>query len=214
MRARGVGMKSLVSASVVDRAVGFATIFIVGMIGALVSDELYISGHTKSVLITVFLAGLLAAGWTLSSHSGRLLESLKKKYRHTRIRGWILDVLSTCYSYRAEKKRVLLATAISVSGYALVILTYYLLGNGLGLDIPITTYIITIPVVFLAASLPISIGGLGIRESALVGMLVSTGADLRLAVNLSILYLIVFWISSLPGALVPLFNRTSKIAHS
>jgi len=214
MRARGVGMKSLVSASVVDRAVGFATIFIVGMIGALVSDELYISGHTKSVLITVFLAGLLAAGWTLSSHSGRLLESLKKKYRHTRIRGWILDVLSTCYSYRAEKKRILLATAISVSGYALVILTYYLLGNGLGLDIPITTYIITIPVVFLAASLPISIGGLGIRESALVGMLVSTGADLRLAVNLSILYLIVFWISSLPGALVPLFNRTSKIAHS
>lgn len=214
MRAHGVSMKSLVSASVVDRAIGFATIFMVGMIGGLVSGELYIPGHTKSVLITVFLTGLLAAGWTLSSQSGRLIESLEKKYRHTRIRGWMLDVLRTCYSYRAEKKRILLAMAISASGYALVILTYYLLGSGLGMDMPITTYIITIPVVFLAASLPISIGGLGIREGALVGMLVSAGADLRLAVNLSILYLIVFWISSLPGALVPLFGRTSKIAHS
>lgn len=214
MRAHGVGMKSLVSASVVDRAVGFLTIFMVGMTGVLVTDVSYIPGQAKSVLITVFLTGLLAAGWMLSSHSGRLLESLSKKYRHTRIRGWILDVLNTCYSYRAEKKRIFLAMAISASGYALVILTYYLLGSGLGLALPITTYIMTVPVVFLVASLPISIGGLGIREGALVGMLVSAGADLQLAVNLSILYLIVFWISSLPGALVPLFSRTSKIAHS
>ncbi len=56
------------------------------------------------------------------------------------------------------------------------------------------------------------IGGLGIREGTLVGMLVAAGANLPLAINLSLVYLIVLWISTLPGALVPLLSRTSKIA--
>jgi uncharacterized protein (TIRG00374 family) len=214
MRVHGVSMKSLVSASVVDRAIGFATIFMVGMIGILFSQELRIPSHTKSVLTTVFLGGLLLAGWMLSDHSGRLIESLARKYRHTRIRRWILDVVLTCYSYRAEKKRIAFAVVISAMGHGLVILTYYLIGNGLGLRISLTTYLVVIPAVFLAVSLPVSIGGLGIREGALVGLLVAAGADLQLAINLSLVYLIVFWISTLPGALVPLLSRTSKIASS
>lgn len=214
MRAHGVGMKSLVSASVVDRAIGFATIFIVGMFGVIVTKELPIPDHTKITLLGFFTSGLLVMAWILSKHGGRLIGSLEKKYRNTRVRGWLLDVLRICYSYRAEKKRILLAMAISASGYALVILTYYLLGHGLGLDISITTYIVTIPAVFIAASLPISIGGLGIREGTLVGMLVAAGADIHLAITLSLLYLIVFWCSTLPGALVPLLSRTSKIAAS
>ena len=214
MRTRGVGMKSLVSASVVDRAIGFSTIFMAGMIGVFSSEELRIPAHTKSVLTTVFLFGLFVAGWTLSNHSGRLIKSLIQKYGHTRVRGWILDVILTCYSYRAEKKRIVLAVTISAMGQGLVILTYYLIGHGLGLDLSLTTYLVAIPAVFLAASLPISIGGLGIREGTLVGILVAAGANLHLAVNLSLLYLIVFWISTLPGALVPLLSRTSMISRS
>jgi hypothetical protein len=214
MRGHGISMKSLVSASVVDRTIGFATIFIVGMLGVIVSEELRIPNHSKAILFGLFIGCLLVAGWLLSQRGGQLIESLAKKYRHTRVRSWILDVLRTCYSYRAEKTRILLAMAITATGYAMVILTYYLLGSGLGLDISVTTYIVTIPAIFLAASLPISIGGLGIREGTLVAMLVAAGADFHLAITLSLLYLIVFWISTLPGAVVPLLTRTSKIASS
>jgi hypothetical protein len=214
MRIHGVSMKSLVSASVVDRSIGFATIFIVGLFGVVVTDELRIPNHSKIILFGLFLGCLSAAGWLLSRRGGRLIESLGKKYRHTRVRSWILDVLRTCYSYRAEKTRILLALAITTTGYALVILTYYLLGRGLGLDISVTTYIVTIPAIFLAASLPISIGGLGIREGTLVAMLVAAGADFHLAITLSLLYLIVLWLSTLPGALVPLLSRTGKITVS
>ncbi len=212
LRVRGIGTKSLVSASVVDRAVGFATIFIVGIVGVLVSEELRIPAHTKSVLAVLFLIGLVMAAITLSDRSGRFLESLARKYRHARVRGWILDVILSCYSYRAAKYRILLAMAISAIGQGLIILTYYLIGRGLGLSISFTTYLVAIPAVFLAASLPVSIGGLGIREGTLVGMLVAAGANLPLAINLSLVYLIVLWISTLPGALVPLLSRTSKIA--
>lgn len=214
LRLRGISTKSLVSASVVDRAVGFATVFIIGIIGVLHSEELGIPFHTKMVLTMLFLAGLVMAGITLSSRSGRILESLARKYRHARVRGWILDVVLACYSYRAVKYHILLAMAISAVGQGLTILTYSLIGNGLGLSISFATYLVAIPAVFLAANLPVSIGGLGLREGALVGMLVAAGADLPLAVNLSLVYLIVLWISTLPGAFVPLISRTSKIAAS
>jgi hypothetical protein len=214
LRVRGVSTKSLVSASIVDRAAGFATVFIVGIIGVLISEELRIPTHTKTILTALFLAGLMMAAITLSNRSHRFLESLARKYRHARIRGWILDVILTCYSYRAAKYRILLAMTISTIGQGLIILTYYLIGRGLGLSISFTTYLVAIPAVFLAASLPVSIGGLGVREGTLVGMLVAAGANLQLAINLSLVYLIVLWISTLPGALVPLFSRTSKIAAS
>lgn len=214
MRALGVSMKSLVSASVVDRAVGFVTIFIVGMLGVLATRELPIPIHTKMTLLGFFTGGVLVAAWLLSKRGGLLIATLEKKYRHTRMRGWLLEVLKTCYSYRNDWKRILLAMVLSASGYALVILTYYLLGRGLGLNVSIVTYTVTIPTIFLAASLPISIGGLGIREGTLVGMLVASGADLHLAISLSLLYLIVFWCSTLPGALVPLFSHANKIATS
>jgi hypothetical protein len=69
---------------------------------------------------------------------------------------------------------------------------------------------VAIPAVFLAASLPVSIGGLGVREGTLVGMLVTAGADLKTAINLSLAYLLVLWISSVPGALVILSSRIRK----
>jgi uncharacterized protein (TIRG00374 family) len=214
LRVRGVSTKSLVSASVVDRVIGFATIFIIGIIGVLASEELRIPAHTKTVLTVLFLAGLLITGVILSNRSGRFLESLARKYRHARVRGWILDIILTCYSYRAAKYRILLAMVISAIGQGLIILAYYVIGRGLGLGIFFITYLVAIPAVFLAASLPVSIGGLGIREGTLVGMLVAAGADLQLAINLSIVYLVVLWISTLPGALVPLISRASKIAPS
>jgi uncharacterized membrane protein YbhN (UPF0104 family) len=57
---------------------------------------------------------------------------------------------------------------------------------------------------------PVSIGGLGIREGTLVGMLVAAGTNLQLAISLSLVYLLVLWLSALPGALVLLFGRTRK----
>jgi glycosyltransferase 2 family protein len=210
LRVRGISTKSLVSATVMDRAIGLSTVAIMGLCGVLVSSELSISNHTKTVLVTLFAVGLLSVGLMWSERSVRFVENLALKYRHTRVRTWLLDIILTCYSYRSTKSRIAFAYVISAIGQGLVILTYYMLGHGLGLNLSIATYFVAIPAVFLAASIPVSIGGLGIREGTLVGMLVTAGANLQLAINLSLVYLLVLWISALPGALVLLFSTTRK----
>jgi uncharacterized protein (TIRG00374 family) len=210
LRVRGISTKSLVSATIMDRAIGLSTVVIMGLCGVLISEELGISNHTKTVLVTLFVVGLLSVGLMWSDRSVRFVENLVQKYRHTRVRAWLLDVVLTCYSYRATKSRIAFAYAVSAIGQSLITLVYYMLGRGLGLDLSIVTYFVAIPAVFLAASLPVSIGGLGIREGTLVGMLVTAGANLQLAINLSLVYLLVLWLSALPGALVLLFGRKSN----
>ncbi len=210
LRVRGISTKSLVSSTVVDRVIGLSTVMIMALCGVLISENLGISTHTKSVLVALFVAGLLIAGILLSDRSVRFVEALAHKYRHTRFRVWLLNIVLTCYSYRTIKSRIAIAYAISVIGQSLIILTYYMLGHGLGIDLSLATYFVAIPAVFLAASLPVSIGGLGVREGTLIGMLIAAGADLQIAINLSLAYLLVLWISSMPGALVILFSRVRK----
>jgi len=210
LRVRGISTKSLVSSTVVDRVIGILTVMIMALCGVLISENLGISNHTRIVLIVFFVAGLLIIGVLLSDRSVRFVDALADKYRHKRVRTWLLDIVLACYSYRSTKSRIAFAFALSIIGQSLIILTYYMLGRGLGLDLPLVTYFVAIPAVFLAASLPISIGGLGVREGTLVGILIASGADLKIAINLSLAYLLVLWTSSVPGGLVILFSRMRK----
>lgn len=52
--------------------------------------------------------------------------------------------------------------------------------------------------------LPISLGGLGVREAGTVGMLVGMGADQQQALALVLVMLGLFWISVLPGLVLAL----------
>jgi glycosyltransferase 2 family protein len=210
LRVRGISTKSLVSSTIMDRAIGISTVVMMGLCGVVISEELGVPSNSKMILVTLFVVGLLFIGILLSDRSVRFVEALARKYRRTRVRALLLDIILTCYSYRATKSRIALAYAISAAGQSLIILIYYMLGRGLGLNLSLTTYFVAIPVVFLAASLPVSIGGLGIREGTLVGMLIAAGANPQIAINLSLVYLLVLWISTMPGALVILFGRARK----
>ena len=207
LRVRGIGTKSLVSSTVVDRVIGLSTVMVMAVCGVFISENLGVSDHAKVVLVGACLACFLVAGILLSDRSVRFVEALTKKYHRTRLRKWVLEIVLICFTYRATKTRIVFAYALSIVGQSLIIVTYYLLGRGLGLDLPLATYFVAIPAVFLAASLPISIGGLGVREGTLVGILAAAGADMSIAINLSLAYLLVLWISSMPGALVILFSR-------
>jgi len=90
----------------------------------------------------------------------------------------------------------------------LVIATYYLLASGIGIELSLITLFAFVSMVQVAASLPISLGGLGIREGVLVALLAGIGVDIQLGVALSLLFLLTLWLCSLPGAVVMLLKRT------
>ena len=91
-----------------------------------------------------------------------------------------------------------------------VALCYYLLGLALGSQLGITTYLIMIPVLFVAANLPISIGGLGVREGVFITMMVASGMQQQTAIGVSVLYLATVLTLTVPGGFVLLRERRSN----
>lgn len=73
--------------------------------------------------------------------------------------------------FRNEKRGVLKAFFISLLTQSIMIFIQYFTFLLIGMDIPLMKLFLVIPIVTLIVALPISIGGIGVREAALVRFL-------------------------------------------
>jgi hypothetical protein len=69
-----------------------------------------------------------------------------------------------------------------------------------GFELNFDVFLVAIPPIFLLTIIPVSLAGWGVRESAMVGILVLVGAAKSGVLAISILYGLILIISSLPGA--------------
>ena len=91
---------------------------------------------------------------------------------------------------------------VALAGHANLSLAVYVLAVGLGLDVHVLDTLVLVPPVILIMTLPISIAGWGVRETAMVTAFGLVGVDAGSAIVLSILFGIVTMINALPGGLV------------
>jgi len=210
LKFHGHGIKPLISSALADRTIGLAVMLLLGGTSLILSPELRIDPDRKLYLAGLIALGL-AAGVILFWFSNRLpLESLSRRYQHTRLRRGLIEVVHLLTTYRTALKQVFLAALLSVVMQSLVIVTYYLLARGVGIELSLITFFAFVSMVQVAASLPISLGGLGIREGVLVALLAGVGVDIQLGVALSLLFLLSLWLCSLPGAAVLMFERMQR----
>ncbi len=90
----------------------------------------------------------------------------------------------------------------SVPIQLIVILVYYELAMRLGICLPFASYLFLVPVITIIALLPISLGGLGVREGATVVMFSSAGVTVNDAVSLSLMFMGTLYLVSLIGGVV------------
>lgn len=87
------------------------------------------------------------------------------------------------------------------------ILIAYLFSNFLGLNISFVSYIFIMPIVYISTILPISLGGLGVREGVFSGLLTLYGIDASIAITISLLMYFTKIIVGLVGYVVYLKDK-------
>ncbi|HKQ31433.1 MAG TPA: lysylphosphatidylglycerol synthase transmembrane domain-containing protein, partial [Burkholderiales bacterium] len=199
---RGFDLKALAASMIMDRAVGLFVMVLAATACAAWISVIPLDDMVRRSALIVFSVCLGAAALAFSPWTGTLLKWFTRYVRNTRFRRGALESLMLCYSYRTDPALLVFAALLSLAAQSLAIFSYILLGRGIGLDLAPIAYFVVIPMVFMAAMLPISLGGLGVREGALVGLLILFGVDRQLAIGLSLLYLFSLWIATLPGAAV------------
>ncbi|HZR84681.1 MAG TPA: lysylphosphatidylglycerol synthase transmembrane domain-containing protein [Candidatus Binatia bacterium] len=185
------GKALAVSCVLFDRLIGLVALAAVA-VGALVV------GPTASLPSAVTLAiaasgSALVAGWFATPLLvARLPESVPGRARLQRL--FTLDLAP----YFRDRALLALATALSLAVHLLQIASQFVLARALGLHPAFGFVAIYHPLVALAAAIPVTIGGFGLREATYALILPRAGVPANEAVALGILW----WAVGAGGGLI------------
>jgi hypothetical protein len=198
----GSDWRNAVSSVVIDRGVGAGVMIALGFLILLLSPGLSdLAGYRSVVLVvygTLLLAGLVVL---------LLLPTLLPLLTRVRYLRWIAQ-------FAADARRVLLGrrspiiVAVAFLIQALTIFIIWSLGRAQGLMLPVSDAALLFVVMIGVALVPASINGWGLREIAVVGLLVRYGVAPEQALVFSVCFGLTLAIGSLPGAIVWLLYPT------
>jgi len=163
-----------------------------------------------------------AAEWVLSSSAlltfggfGGLtfimiVDRLFKNLHHWRIINALSNLSADTRIIFFKLRNVLPITALGLLTHINLSICVFFLAQSLGLDVRVTSCLMLVPPVLLITVLPISIGGWGVRETAMVTVFGLIGVPNEGALVLSILVGLVSLGVSLPGGLVWLLSRERR----
>ena len=110
--------------------------------------------------------------------------------------------------YRGHRGALAGVALLSLMVQVLRIVQAYLLGRGIGIEVPFSYYLLFMPIGLIALLLPISISGIGAPQGIIVWLLAPAGVPGPQALALSTLIVLSGIVANLPGAW--LYLRASR----
>ena len=186
-----IGLKRVAIASVTDRLIDTATVI------ALIAIALPMAGMPVVIAGVVGRAGLwLAAGATLGL-VGALLVARMRRFAGVRA-----TVATAWTALRGRQADLLGAVAISFAVQSAFVLANVWLARQVGVTTGLAAWFVAWPMSKLIAVLPISLGGIGVREAALVSLLAPYGAPREAVLASGILWQAVLIVTGLAGLVI------------
>lgn len=204
--ARVYGMKRTTSdlagsfASVlVDRMFGLGALILVGLVGLAFAPPGV--PPVLSDLAWIGFVVLLTAGYAMMNHTARrVLDGLLSRIRLGQVRDRLGKVHVRLDQMRSSPALMGWSVVAAVANTAFRILPAWFVALALSVDASLPHLFIIIPLIYLAAQIPISVGGLGVREVGWVALLRVIGVPASDAIVMSLLLAAMSFVVSLPGA--------------
>jgi len=149
----------------------------------------------RGLLLGTVIVGIAAVGVRV------LLPARRLPFR---VRRLLVRVRVAMHAVARQPHRVLLAVGIGIVLQASLVLLNAWLGAVCGLHLPLWAWLFAWPLAKIASMLPVSLGGLGVREAALVSLLVPLGAEAAAVVAAGLAFEAVIIIGGLASGLISL----------
>jgi uncharacterized membrane protein YbhN (UPF0104 family) len=185
-----------------DRVNGFAVLIAVACLAASCSP-IPLPGWIASIV-----AGMGAA-CLLSLAALPLLPWLRRRLPQPPRLASVLDGAELCLR---DRRGLIAVTLLSLVVQVVNVVLAWLIGEGLGLQVPPLYYGVLIPLVSILTLLPISLNGMGLREFATLKLLEPLNVSSASAVTLSLLIFAVYAATSLMGGAVYLLGRSPRFS--
>ncbi|HSZ22075.1 MAG TPA: lysylphosphatidylglycerol synthase transmembrane domain-containing protein [Candidatus Sulfotelmatobacter sp.] len=178
-----------IASVVADRAVGLLGLF---WIAAIAAKFLNFAPIPSSVTTPTIAVGVIAlAGFLAAPLVARLIHLMPRPLRRA---GGIVA------PYLHHPAALIPAIALSIVLQILLATCQYILAAGLGMSVPLSLFILCVPIANVFASLPLTLNGLGIRESAYLVLFGMAGMRKEDAIALGLLWFAATMLGGLTGA--------------
>jgi hypothetical protein len=173
----------IVAAVLFDRITGLVGLLVLGLVGLLINTQRFdpVVVPTLALSMAVLLVALLAMFALNDASAARLFGWLPD-----RISWHLHHTVQATHVFSSSMRTLVASIAMGVAFQGVVVANCAWLGSGLGIDLPLATWAVVICVMSLVLLLPISIGGIGLRDITLVGLLGGCGVPTEQALALSL----------------------------
>ena len=183
-------MGEAIASVVADRGVGLIGLFWLAAFAAIFLNFAPIPSSV--VTPTVIVGAISLAGFLAAPLVARLIHLMPRPIRRA---GGIVA------PYLHHPAALIPAIALSIVLQITLALGQYVLAVGLGLTVPLSLFILCVPIANVFASLPLTLNGLGIRESAYLLLFGMAGGRKEDAIALGLLWFAVTLVGGMTGSI-------------
>jgi uncharacterized protein (TIRG00374 family) len=179
---RGLRADVLLVGGVADRAVDASALVLIAAVAGLFAP---VGANTRSWRLLSTVSFLLIVGLAVG---GFLLERINRSRLPSGLRKVAGDARTAVRALLAHPGAALGALSIALFIQSTLVALNVWLGQAMGLMIPLAAWFLVWPLAKLLALVPISLGGLGVRQMAMAGLLVPLAVEPTLVVAQSLVW--------------------------
>jgi uncharacterized protein (TIRG00374 family) len=196
-----------------DRVIGMMALILISLGFLYFRYDLLSHSPASSALLTTLLWLLAAAVVvTVGMFVGSALGWVHYLPQWIPLRGRIVEVSAACHLYAKGWRQTIWAFLVSFPLFAMFFITFYCAARAFTDVLGLVDVFSVLPIVAVITAIPISVSGIGLRESLFVSLLAPFGVGAAVATLISVTGFLINTVGSLAGGLVFLFYRPSDRA--
>lgn len=200
------GHDAAIASILVDRLCGFAALLSIAVTALAVAYGTFSDPQVAVAILTVAVCFACLMAVLLNDGLTRRASGLLNLVGLARFRAKLQGLVDAIRRYRRHHRALVLALLLSGLLQALIIVTYYFIGVGLNLGVPLVYFFLFVPLITTVAMLPVSVAGLGVREGGVIYFFAKVGVDSATALGMSLVWFSLTLVVSCLGGLAFLLD--------
>jgi len=171
-----------ISSVFVDRVLGLISLLLLGLASLLFAGNLVSKFNLNLYLAVLTFITLVGVYFFQRNETKKILELLFIKMKQHKIIEYAMKLHGSILEYKKYPKTLLLSFVITILVQVTRVLTYYAVAAAFDIEISIVYFFLFVPLIMIVMMLPITIGGLGLREGTFVAFFTMIGMSVNDAV--------------------------------
>lgn len=196
------GMSTTVTTTVLERSAGLCALLVIGTFFAALQG-IQLEGfpllYVFLVVIVAYIVGnvLLFHPWT-----HRKITALLRRRNLERLEAKMELVYRGLNSLRRNRQAILSSLSLSLVIQFFAAVIVWVAALSIAIDAPFGVFLVFVPLINLSIMIPLTINGIGLRESLFYLLFSQIGLPVETAVSLSLVTFLAYVLASMPGGIV------------